>query len=420
MPHAIKTILSFSIIILTLIACEKDNFSSQVKSDCIENMVNGETPPDSNIILGIFEPPSDWDNDDTLGYIFEIYEPPFDWDNDDTLVNALTKFLNPFGTSSAQADNVYSNGFKGFSTKKLNRTQLEFIKRLPWVKNVYPNTRVSIVGNCESKSFKIEEGQIKPEGVKIVGSRDATGKRVFVFDTGVDPNHEDLNVNTSLSRNFVDPTRTIDIGIFNDNNFSDGHGHGTHVSGTIAALDNDKGVIGVAANAEIVALKVLDDLGQGSSANIIQAIDYVLLIAQPGDVANFSLGGVRNELLNRSIELLAAKGVYCSVAAGNETQNADNVSPASASGDNIFTVSAVDNQFRYAPFSNFGNPPIDFAQPGVNVLSTAPNNEYKYLSGTSMAAPHMAGILLNQGTNFRIITTAKNDPDGEADAIAAN
>ena len=106
------------------------------------------------------------------------------------------------------------------------------------------------------------------------------------------------------------------------------------------------------------------------------------------------------------------------LAAGNDTADAGNSSPARANHPNIFTVSAIDSSDNFAWFSNYGNPPVDFAAPGVGISSTAKGGGTVIYSGTSMAAPHVAGLLLLMGTSLDTDGTAHNDPDGNPDPIA--
>ncbi|WP_128892146.1 S8 family serine peptidase [Erythrobacter sp. HKB08] len=224
--------------------------------------------------------------------------------------------------------------------------------------------------------------QQTPWGITRVngGVSGATG-RAFVIDSGIDGSHPDLNVNEGLSAYFV------------GRNWDDQNGHGTHVAGTIAAIDNNIGVVGVAAGAEVVAVRVLDRRGSGSTSGVIAGVDYVASVGQQGDVANMSLGGGISTTLDNAV-VNASGTVKFVLAAGNENQDANNSSPARANGNNIYTVSAMDSSDRIASFSNYGNPPVDFAEPGVSILSTYKGDGYATLSGTSMAAPHLAGILL--------------------------
>jgi subtilisin family serine protease len=229
-----------------------------------------------------------------------------------------------------------------------------------------------------------------------------------VIDTGVDQNHPDLNVDTTRSVNFVSRGKY---------KVDDGNGHGTHVAGTIAAIDNTIGVIGVAAGATVVGVRVLGDNGSGSFADVIAGVDHVAAHGNPGDVANMSLAGGYSLALNEAVQNASAN-VKFAIAAGNNGANASSYSPASAQGANIYTVSAFANGDTWASFSNYGNPPIDCGAPGVSVLSTYKGDGYATLSGTSMAAPHVAGLLL-----LGIPATdgaVSGDPDGNPDPIAVH
>jgi subtilisin family serine protease len=253
--------------------------------------------------------------------------------------------------------------------------------------------------------------QVVPWGItRVGGATDATGKVAWVIDSGVDLDHPDLNVDLARSVTFVDRTTTA-----NDDN-----GHGTHVSGTIAALDNEVGVVGVAAGATIVGVKVLNKRGSGYTSDIIAGIEYVAANATPGDVANMSLGGGVTDALDLAVVNASNYGIYFALAAGNESDDANNHSPARANGTYIYTVSAFDNADVFATFSNYGNPPIDFGGPGVSILSLYYGGGTATMSGTSMAAPHIAGLLLVTNGNINTDGYVINDPDGEPDPIAHN
>lgn len=252
-------------------------------------------------------------------------------------------------------------------------------------------------------------GQTVPYGItRVGGSASGAGRRGCVIDSGVDLDHPDLNVNVGLSRTFVASGR-------DSQNADDGNGHGTHVAGTMAALNNGIGVVGVAAGAEIVAIKVLNSQGSGAYSDVIAGVDHVGSGATGCTVANMSLGGPVSAALDAAV-VSASRNVQFALAAGNESDNANNHSPARANGVNIYTVSAVDSADRFASFSNFGNPPVDVAAPGVGVLSTWKSGGYNTISGTSMASPHVAGILLLGAV--RTSGTASGDPDGNPDGIA--
>ena len=248
-----------------------------------------------------------------------------------------------------------------------------------------------------------------PWGITRVGGGQtgATG-RALVIDTGVDFDHPDLNVNTGLAANFT-----------RDKNADDGNGHGTHVAGTIGAIKgNGIGVVGVAPGVEVVGIKVLDRRGSGSNSGVIAGVDYAAQIARPGDVANMSLGGGFSQALNDAVIRAAATGLRFALAAGNESTSATTKSPASANGPNIYTISSFAQGDNWSSFSNYGNPPVDFAEPGSSILSTYYGGGYATLSGTSMASPHAAGLLLLGA--IRSGGTVNGDPDGNPDTIGIN
>ncbi|RYE12912.1 MAG: S8 family peptidase [Sphingobacteriales bacterium] len=274
------------------------------------------------------------------------------------------------------------------------------------VQFVEPDRIVKLGTGC----FTLVSPSTAQWGVKRTGVGDGSGKTVWIIDTGVDFDHPDLIVDKTRSKNFINPQ-----GLATDDN-----GHGTHVAGIIAAVNNNIGVLGVAPGAKIVALKVLGNTGEGNSSYIFQALNYISQQAAAGDVVNMSLGAdTISVALDNTVKNIAARGILFSIAAGNSSEAANLTSPARANAPNIFTVSAIDSMGRYASFSNFGNDVVDYAAPGVNIVSTFSNGRYARLSGTSMAAPHMAGILLLNGTAVRTKGTALNDPDGTPDKIAS-
>ncbi len=235
---------------------------------------------------------------------------------------------------------------------------------------------------------------------------------VAVIDTGVDYDHPDLNVVGGVSckskRRFGNATCSA--------GGDDDHYHGTHVAGTIGALDNDLGVVGVAPGARIWAVKVLDSNGSGSESMVVAGIDWVAANASTIEVANMSLGGAGySQAEYDAIQGAVNAGVAFAVAAGNDSQDASGYSPASF--DNALTVSALadfdgapggngaatcraDEDDTLANFSNFGAD-VDIAAPGVCITSTYPLEEggYGTISGTSMASPHVAGALALLASN---------------------
>jgi subtilisin family serine protease len=241
---------------------------------------------------------------------------------------------------------------------------------------------------------------------------------VAVIDTGIDFQHPQLNVAGG-----VNCTLSI-VSAYCAAGGDDDHYHGTHVSGTIAAIDDGDGVVGVAPGARLWAVKVLNKRGSGWSSWIIAGIDWVAANASTIEVANMSLGGAGySQAEYDAIQGAVNAGVAFAVAAGNEDDDANNYSPGGF--DNVLSVSALadfnglpgggaaptcrtDVDDTLADFSNWG-PEVDIAAPGVCILSTYPleKGEYGTISGTSMASPHVAGALA--------LLASADDPDNATD-----
>lgn len=262
--------------------------------------------------------------------------------------------------------------------------------------------------NATGKPAPQPVAQSIPWGItRVNGGISGIGKTAWIIDSGIDLDHPDLTVDVARSRTFLGGTSTPD----------DQNGHGTHVAGTIAAKNNSIGVVGVAAGATVVSVRVLDRRGSGSTSGVIAGVDYVASVASLADVANMSLGGGVSATLDNAVLNASAK-VKFALAAGNESDNANNHSPARVNGANIYTISAMGTGDKWASYSNYGNPPVDYCAPGSSIYSTYKGGGYATLSGTSMAAPHVAGLLL-LGT-IRNGGTVSGDPDGNADVIAVH
>jgi Subtilase family len=247
--------------------------------------------------------------------------------------------------------------------------------------------------------------QQTPWGItRVGGGINGTFATAWVIDSGIQLTHPDLNVDAARSRSFIAGLTAADE-----------NGHGTHVAGTIAAINNSIGVVGVAPGASVVAVRVLNKKGSGSNSGVIAGVDYVSQTAAAGDVANMSLGGGISQALDDAVAAAAAKGIRFALAAGNEATNATTKSPARVNGPNIYTVSAFGTGDVFASFSNFGNPPVDYAEPGVGIRSTWLAGGYNTISGTSMATPHLAGLLLVGP--IRAGGTVIGDKDGNPDII---
>ena len=229
---------------------------------------------------------------------------------------------------------------------------------------------------------------------------------VAVVDTGVDYWHTDLTSNIAVNQaeiagngidddanGYVDDVYGYDF-IDADPTPLDLHGHGTHVAGIIAARGNDGyGVSGVAWKAGILPVRVLDEEGSGTLAGVIAGIRYA--VARGASVINLSLGApYGSKLLLQALQGAELAGAVIVVAAGNESSDNDDIPsfPASYQLSSLISVAATDKDDGLASFSNVGIRTVHIAAPGVSILSLSPLEGYAFMSGTSMAAPHVAGV----------------------------
>lgn len=242
-----------------------------------------------------------------------------------------------------------------------------------------------------------------PKGVKLIGAPrvwDKTkgkGIKIAVLDTGCDVDHPDLKDRIVGGRNFTGDDRG------NPNIYNDYNGHGTHVAGTIAATENDEGVMGVAPQADLLIVKVLDENGSGQYKWIIDGINYA--VQQRVDIISMSLGGSEDVFeLYEAISEAIEQGVLVVCAAGNEGDGRETSDEYAYPGayNEVISVGAVNLERQSSPFSNSHNQ-IDLVAPGEHILSTYLNGTFAKLSGTSMATPHVAGALAlikNIATNY--------------------
>jgi subtilisin family serine protease len=221
---------------------------------------------------------------------------------------------------------------------------------------------------------------------------------IAILDTGVDSNHEDLRDSIVPGYDFADDKQST----------NDTAGHGTHVAGIAAGLNNNGiGITGVARGCKIMPIKVLDDEGSGSDANIIEGIKYAT--DHGAQVINMSLGGPgESDALQEAIDYATNHGVSVVVAAGNENGTVD--TPGNCKG--VITVGAVERNNQRASYSNFG-PELDVVAPGSDILSTYIGGKgpsgYTYFSGTSMATPFVSGVValikaVNPGLSPDVVT----------------
>lgn len=231
--------------------------------------------------------------------------------------------------------------------------------------------------------------------------------KIAVIDTGVDYTHPDLKGNMWVNKNeipgngidddkngFIDDVYGYDFAN-NDSDPMDGNGHGSHCSGTIGATHNNKvGVAGVMENVSIMAVKFLGDDGSGTLEAAVKAIDYATMM-NVDLMSNSWGGGGRSEALLEAINRASDKGIIFTAAAGNSSSNNDSVPsyPASYESPNIVSVAALTAQNTLASFSSYGRTTVHIAAPGHNILSTVNGGKYDVYSGTSMATPHVSGVL---------------------------
>jgi subtilisin len=292
---------------------------------------------------------------------------------------------------------------------------LDKIKRSPNIEYVEIDEKMYAhipIGICQE--IKILK-QIVPWGINRIGSRMVnamgnTGKgiKIGILDTGIDYLHEDLSRNYKGGYNFID----------NNTDARDYNGHGTHVAGIIAALDNDVGIVGVAPDAYIYSVRILDFAATGTASDITAGLEWCL--NNNMQIVNMSLGSHEDSIsVTRAIDVLYDHGILLIAAAGNSgngTGTGDSIdNPARY--NSVVAVGATDINDNRASFSSTG-PKLEISAPGKDIYSLLPGNKYASLSGTSMASPHVAGVaalvmsadpgISNVQVRIRLQTTAQN------------
>jgi len=341
-----------------------------------------------------------------------------------------TSILSDAGVANDRVTSTYSNALYGFSAD-LSDEQLSQLEKDERVSYVEPDKVVTLAPPCGTPNGEPcdddpDDGDgddggdddngddtdaIVPWGIERVGGAVTySGSTVsWVIDTGIQLDHPDLNVDAN--RGFTAFSSGPDGKSADDMN-----GHGTHVAGTIGGQN---GILGVASGVVQVPVKVLDRRGSGSISGVIAGVDYVAANASSGDVANMSLGGGTSDALDDAVVNAADQGVLFSVAAGNSGTWAEDSSPARVEHPNVWTIAATDSNDNFASFSNYG-PPTSHAAPGVDVESTWNDGGYNTISGTSMAAPHVAGILIVNNGSVNSDGQSSTAPDGENYPIASH
>lgn len=308
------------------------------------------------------------------------------------------------------ASHTYGKVLTGFSAR-VSETELDRLRADPMVANVeFDREMHAFMGKPGGGGGS--SAQVVPWGVARVGAdtnaNDGAGVHIYIIDTGIDSDHPDLAAH--IGNGFA----AVNCKGRNCNQpWDDDNGHGSHVSGSAAAIDNSIAVVGVAPGATLHAIKVLNSQGSGSISNIIAGIDWMASeVSARGQaaVANMSLGGsgsktgtctssgfTGTDTFHQAICNAKNAGVVFAVAAGNDGADAEASTPA-AYDDAVITVSATQQPDNWPTWSNWGdgNPggvsaPVAIAAPGVSILSTWNNGGTNTISGTSMASPHVAG-----------------------------
>ncbi|HEX5762181.1 MAG TPA: S8 family serine peptidase [Solirubrobacterales bacterium] len=301
---------------------------------------------------------------------------------------------------------IYRHALKGYAAE-LRPGEAKAVAKDPQVASVEPDARGGVAAQ-ETPTGIERTFALGNESLDIDEEDDLrVDADVAVLDTGIDAEHPDLNVVSQVNCNGGNPPTCVEGG-------GDTYGHGTHVGGTIGAIDNSFGVVGIAPGARLWSVKVVDDTGFGLLSEYIAGVDWVTARADQIEVANASLGysSIENSLaFDVAMAASIKAGVVHVAAAGNASEL---VRYVPGNHPDVITVSALDDadgspgsgEDPLASFSNYG-PLIDVAAPGVGIKSTFPGGQYFTWEGTSMASPHVAGAAA--------ILASEDDPTTRAD-----
>jgi PKD repeat protein len=274
-------------------------------------------------------------------------------------------------------ERTYRSAIKGVFVRKMSAASAAALRNDPNVLSVEQNMTVSLSATQSGATWGIDriDQRALPLSTTYSYANDGTGVTVYIIDTGINYTHNEYNGRASFGVDEMLPST----------NGQDCNGHGSHVSGTVGGT-----TYGVAKNVKLVAVRVLDCSGNGTTATVIAGVDWVTAHRTLPAAANVSLGGGFSSTVNAAVTNSIASGVVYGVAAGNSSGNACNASPSST--PNAITVGASNINDGWASFSNFGSC-VDINAPGVNITSAwiGSNSATNTISGTSMATPHLVG-----------------------------
>jgi subtilisin family serine protease len=309
-----------------------------------------------------------------------------------------------------KVDRTFTHALNGYSAS-MSADEAKRLAADPAVDKVYANQKHSISGEqADPPSWgldRIDTPELNLDKKYTYPDSAGEGVKAYVIDTGVRTSHADFGGRATSGFDAVD----------GDEDANDGNGHGTHVASTVAGEAH-----GVAKKAEIVAVRVLDDQGSGTTEGVVAGIDWVTKNHEGPSVANMSLGGGADEALDEAVSNSIASGVTYAVAAGNEGTDAGNSSPARV--PEALTVGATDNTDAQADFSNYGSV-VDLYAPGVDITGAwnTGDDATDTISGTSMASPHVAGaaaVYLSGHTDATPEAVAKGLTDGASKDVVGN
>jgi subtilisin family serine protease len=308
--------------------------------------------------------------------------------------NGVTASAQTLGSRfGGQVGHVYDTVFQGFSVK-MSDAQARRLAADPSVDYVERDQVVSIQAtqtNPPSWGLDRIDQRNLPLDQRYTYNSTGSGVNAYIIDTGVRITHRDFGGRAKNGYDFVD----------NDAVAQDGNGHGTHVAGTVAGT-----LHGVAKQANIIGVRVLNNSGSGTIAGVVAGVNWVASNHVKPAVANMSLGGGANTSLDNAVSGAITRGVTFAVAAGNSNTNAANTSPARVAA--ALTVGSTDRTDARSSFSNYG-PVVDVFAPGGGITSTwnTSDTATNTISGTSMAAPHVAGVVARYLQGNRNVTPAQ-------------